>query len=516
MSLHDIVRSGKGSLDGRSNSYMKELCAASLGFLLDGAFPAIGGLSLIKSYAAMAHKTPVQSGLGSIAGQDQSRLPVNNLLPGNILHPPSFLLMHEYVSGDQGLKSMGMFNQKDDYLYENPPFDMGINGGNKANPYGGSHEGSPPNNAHLNDGVKGHSVLYKKDEASPSVVIPAKELENMHTQLQDRVVIGLCHGVRPSLESLRVWISQNWESKNIRITHVQYLPNGYYLFFCTDAHLALQIVSQGQWLIRSTPTSVFNWFIGFNPKDPKPTKANVWVDFIDFPIELYPWLKPIGNSLGRVLGQRSRGGINPKFDPQLLIEIDLSRELKYLIPIKDSCGRALHHQKVVYKTLPNAYFNCMKMGRFIKDLSELKPQQAVSDSEKKEDFKPIGKRNAIRNFKNNKASSSKNRNSFGPLLEDVFDPLENDTNAEVQENSSKEASSQMERQADPSSNAGKGKLDTKEQMASSPPNSLVVARSAYVSSSSDEDEFSIPNTQAIHVPNEEDLSIPTAGKRQYH
>ncbi|MCO5595757.1 hypothetical protein L7F22_049805 [Adiantum nelumboides] len=350
-------------------------------------------------------------------------------------------LMHEHVSGDQGLKSMGMFNQRDDCLYENPAFAMGNNGGNKGSPLGGSHVGSPPNNAHLDDVDKGHSVSYEEDKAGPSVVILAKELESWHTQLQDRVVIRLCHGVRPSLESLCVWISQNWESKNIMITHVQYLPNGYYLIFCSDAHSALQIVGQGQWLIRSTPILVFNWFIGFNPKGPKPTKAPVWVDFIDFPIELYPWLKPIGNSLGGVLGQRSRRGIKPKFDPQLLIEIDLSKELKYLIPIKDSCGRALHNQKVVYKTLPNAYFNCMKMEHFIKDCPDLKPQQAVPNPEKKEDFEPVGKRNAIINFKNNKASSSKNRNRFSPLLEDVFDPLENVTNAEVQENSSKEVPS---------------------------------------------------------------------------
>ncbi|MCO5600094.1 hypothetical protein L7F22_054202 [Adiantum nelumboides] len=61
---------GRDSLDGRSSSHMQELRIASPGFLPDGAFPTIGGLSLIKSYAAMVHKTPVQSGLGGTAGQD--------------------------------------------------------------------------------------------------------------------------------------------------------------------------------------------------------------------------------------------------------------------------------------------------------------------------------------------------------------------------------------------------------------------------------------------------------------
>ncbi|MCO5600611.1 hypothetical protein L7F22_054726 [Adiantum nelumboides] len=224
------------------------------------------------------------------------------------------------------------------------------------------------------------------DEGTPNVrkpeavIIPFSELDSWYMQLQDRVIIGLCHGARPSMEALRTWMSQNWSIRNINVTHVQYLPNGYYLFFCADPNSALQIVSQGQWLMRNTPISVFKWYIWFNPKGPKPSKAPVWVDFIDLPVDLYPWLKLIGSFVGRVLGQRSRGGINPKFDPQLLIEIDLSKDLIYTVPIQDSNGKVLHNQKVVYKTLPNACFNCMKVGHFIKDCPDLKPNPPPSEN----------------------------------------------------------------------------------------------------------------------------------------
>lgn len=130
---------------------------------------------------------------------------------------------------------------------------------------------------------------------------------------------------------------------------------GFTCFFCGDSNSALQIVSQGQWLVRNTPISTFKWYPGFNPKGPKPTKVPIWVDFPDLPIELYPWLKSIGNCVGRVLGQRPRGGINPKFDPQLLIEVDLNQEIKSSILIKDSSSRNLHSQKILYRKLPNAY-----------------------------------------------------------------------------------------------------------------------------------------------------------------
>ncbi|MCO5594821.1 hypothetical protein L7F22_048855 [Adiantum nelumboides] len=152
-------------------------------------------------------------------------------------------------------------------------------------------------------GKEGLNVGKDQDNAqsSSAVIIPSFELENWYNQLQDRVVIGLCHGERPSQETLRAWMNQNWTNKNIKVNHVQYLPNGYYLFFCNDSNSALQIASQGQWILRNTPNSVFNWYVGFNPKGPKPTKEPFWVDFVDLPVELYPWLKHIGSFVGRVL-----------------------------------------------------------------------------------------------------------------------------------------------------------------------------------------------------------------------
>ncbi|MCO5564859.1 hypothetical protein L7F22_018527 [Adiantum nelumboides] len=329
--------------------------------------------------------------------------------------------MNEHARLDQG--GNDVFNPVDECVYENPAFDVGCN----MEKQGGTQGDSSHAEKHSTNPGQNHFDLLEDDIDGPAVFIPISELENWYCQLQGRVVIGLCHGVRPSLEALRTWISHTWENKNIRVNHVQYLPNGYYLFFCADSNSALQIVSQGQWLIRNTSILVFNWYIGFNPKGSKPTKALVWVDFVDLLIELYPWLKPIGNSFRRVLGQRSRGGINPKFDPQLLIEIDLSKDLKYQIPIKDSCGRPLHQQKNVYKNLPNACFNCMKLGHFIKECPDLKPQaaQPAPEQEKKDDFHLVGRRNASRPFKNNRAPSSRSRNSFNPLLEDVFDPLDN-------------------------------------------------------------------------------------------
>ncbi|MCO5566788.1 hypothetical protein L7F22_020468 [Adiantum nelumboides] len=215
-------------------------------------------------------------------------------------------------------------------------------------------------NNHENPSLKGITIIASQDLAA------------WHHQLQHRVVIVLCHGIRPPLETLKSWMAVQWEYRNNRASHVQYLPNNYYLLFFDDNQAALQVISHGQWIIKNTPMSVFNWFTGLNPKGSKPSKVLVWVDFVDLPIEYYPWLKQIGSCIGRVLGQKESKGINPKWDPQLLVEVDLSKDLHQFVPIKNSERTILHKQKVLYKTLPNACFHCFKQGHHIKECPELK------------------------------------------------------------------------------------------------------------------------------------------------
>ncbi|MCO5558664.1 hypothetical protein L7F22_012250 [Adiantum nelumboides] len=123
-----------------------------------------------------------------------------------------------------------------------------------------------------------------------ALVIELKELHAWYQQLNERVVIALCHGARPSADTLKQWIAQQWGRRGINPSHVQYLPNNYYLFFFDNPNEALQVIGQGQWIIRNTPLSVFKWYVGFNSRGDKPSKIPVWIDFPDLPVEFYPWL----------------------------------------------------------------------------------------------------------------------------------------------------------------------------------------------------------------------------------
>ncbi|MCO5590807.1 hypothetical protein L7F22_044782 [Adiantum nelumboides] len=393
MSLHEAIRDGFSHPGRSSKGPMHQAnTMLQIGIIdpflppLQGGMekPGLASTELLKIYAAIANKpTPLFSNRSS-GRHDQTRPDILPVPPGNnFLNflPPQGVDLQGGMMGDNLVYANPMFSAAHkDVSGEEQCF-------NHDSEKEDSHDKGTPN--------------VQKPEA---VIIPFSELDSWYMQLQDRVIIGLCHGASSSMEALRTWMSQNWSIRNINVTHVQYLPNGYYLFFCADPNSALQIVSQGQWLMRKTPISVFNWYIGFNPKGPKPSKAPVWVDFIDLPVELYPWLKLIGSVVGRVLGQRSRG-----------------------VPIQDSNGKVLHNQKVVYKTLPIACFDCMKVGHFIKDCPE-------NVQEKKEEFQTVAKKFVPKQNKGNKASSSRNKYSFSPLLEDVFDPFVYDNNVVQQEN----------------------------------------------------------------------------------
>ncbi|MCO5549473.1 hypothetical protein L7F22_002944 [Adiantum nelumboides] len=177
------------------------------------------------------------------------------------------------------------------------------------------------------------------EDGSEDLMIDRGALETWFDQLQDRVLIGLCHGPHPSMEALKSW-----------------------------------------------------------------------VDFPYLLVDYYPWLKNLGAKIGKVLGQKSRGGINPKWDPQLLIEVNLSKPLKNDISIKDSHGHLWHSQRIVYRNLPNSCFKCHAQGHQIKDCPEMETnkanKQGDEDKEKKGVFQQIPKKPLAKGLKLRKEMDS--------------------------------------------------------------------------------------------------------------
>ena len=180
------------------------------------------------------------------------------------------------------------------------------------------------------------------------IVCNMQELDVWQERLEARAVIGSCFGPRPPAEHLKAWMSVNWGAKGIKIPHVQYMSNGYFVFMFEDPEHSQFVLSKGTWLFKNYPLLLQPWTRYFNPRGPRSTVMPVWVDFPDLPLQFYPWLKEIGSQLGVVKGHKPVPNVNPKWEPQLLIDVDTASSLKEEVIVEDGDGIILHIQKVVY------------------------------------------------------------------------------------------------------------------------------------------------------------------------
>lgn len=121
---------------------------------------------------------------------------------------------------------------------------------------------------------------------------------------------------------------KNLESRGIKIPLVQFLPNNLYIFLFKESIYVQQVLSQGIWLLWICLMIFHPWTKGFKSRKGKPFSVPIWVDFLDLPLQFFPWMKDIGSQLGKVKGHKPIPNINPKLKPQLLEEFDTLKTLK--------------------------------------------------------------------------------------------------------------------------------------------------------------------------------------------
>ena len=143
--------------------------------------------------------------------------------------------------------------------------------------------------------------------------------------------------------------------------------------------MALQAVAAGQWMIKNSPMCLFKWYPGFKPEGGNHVKYPVWVEFPDLPFQYYPILKKLAEPLGKVLGIRPINEINPRWHPQVLVEIDLSQDLPTAWTLVRDDGITME-QEIFYKHLPNACFHCGTKGHIVKDCPKKNKAQLAKPS----------------------------------------------------------------------------------------------------------------------------------------
>ena len=212
------------------------------------------------------------------------------------------------------------------------------------------------------------------------IVCNIEDLDQWQSKLESKaVVVGSCFGPRPPVEHLKTWMSVNWGNRGLTIPHVQYLPNGYFVFMFEEPEQAQFVLSHGTWLFKNSPLLLQAWTRDFNPRGARSSIIPVWVDFPEMPLQFYPWLKELGSQLGKSQGINLFLMLILNGNLSCLLKFDTSLTLKEEILIMDGEGEVLHVQKVVYRNLPNACFHCLKQGHLIRDCPALDKRSNVDD-----------------------------------------------------------------------------------------------------------------------------------------
>lgn len=199
-----------------------------------------------------------------------------------------------------------------------------------------------------------------------TILIPSSLVKNIEDDYAQRALVGMIFGPRPPIEVLRTWIKQNWGAMGLEVTQTQALRNNSYIFLMKTPEMALQAIAAGQWMVRNSPMGLFKWYPGFKLEGGNHIKYPVWVEFPDLPYQYYPILKKLAEPLGKVLGVRPVSDINPRWHPQVLVEIDLSNDLPTVWRMVRDDGIEFN-QEIFYKHMPNACFHCGNKGHIIKN-----------------------------------------------------------------------------------------------------------------------------------------------------
>ncbi|MCO5607812.1 hypothetical protein L7F22_062013 [Adiantum nelumboides] len=153
-------------------------------------------------------------------------------------------------------------------------------------------------------------------EGKPFVTLHASQIRKKQKELKDRALIGLLAGPRPPVETLRSWIRSQWGPLEAEVETIQALPKGHYLFVFKNVDMAFSVLSHGQWVIRSSPVSLFRWNKDFNLERSALVNYPVWVEFPNLPMHYHSHLAELGSSLGKVLGGRQKSNYVPSWHPQ--------------------------------------------------------------------------------------------------------------------------------------------------------------------------------------------------------
>ncbi|KAL3697980.1 hypothetical protein R1sor_012056 [Riccia sorocarpa] len=227
------------------------------------------------------------------------------------------------------------------------------------------------------------SATGKQSGPRGKVFVKAKissiQLKNRLAYLQEHSFVLYTADITPSWDTVQDWSNMILHQQlNIKVTRVRTLNKNCFLISVDNEYdrdrilAATPLFLGGNHMVFALP-----WSSNFDPTDVTKSKVPVWVELP----YVHPGMESFGEFLLSKIGDIIHSSIQREecrfFGIKACIMLDLREELPESIEVEDEDSEESYHQKIVYRSLPNACFHCHERGHLIRNCPARRPRPTL-------------------------------------------------------------------------------------------------------------------------------------------
>ncbi|CAK8532711.1 unnamed protein product [Lathyrus sativus] len=204
-------------------------------------------------------------------------------------------------------------------------------------------------------------VAPKIIDGEMEIQIEEEDVEK-EVKFWESALIMYALGVDLRMNAVKQFLSKNWNF--VKLPDMFYNEEGFFILRFQSFQDKDLVLIKGSYSIRNRPMMLREWKPDFSMNKDMMRTVPLWVKLPQLPLHLWgAWsLSKIGSALGTplVTDECTTNKLRVSY-ARILVEIDITQELKTHILIRDEKGARLH-QPIEYEWKPLYCQHCQKMG----------------------------------------------------------------------------------------------------------------------------------------------------------
>ncbi|XP_058752173.1 uncharacterized protein LOC131625319 [Vicia villosa] len=233
-------------------------------------------------------------------------------------------------------------------------------------------------------------IAPKLVDGEIEIEIEEKDIESELIYWDSALILYVLGG-EVSLNMLKHYMERMWNF--VQLPEMVYHEEGYFILKFRTQSDKEEVLMKGPYTLRNMPLMLQDWRPGFSLKEDMLRSLPIWIKLPLLPLHLWGVrsLNKIGSALGNPLVTDECTASKARVSyARILVEVDVTQEMRNSINIKDAEGRKLV-QPVEYEWKPLFCGKCQKFGHNCKEKVVKKWQPKIPPTEVKLDPVPVVK-----------------------------------------------------------------------------------------------------------------------------